>query len=519
MTFKNAIGKAAGSNAHAIETTIRREATMQTTTLMEMLTAKLCGSSITPVGRAALSMSFAMAIHFAGYEFARNTSLSLFTSNKVGFGSSSSALSLAMACVTPFSLLLLMWYGQELENSGPRVALRHTNIACMLAIIAAGSTIYIMEQTNIGMGTTAIFKKTRIGNIKLDVTPVKVLVWIMYLLQNSYAHLIYQQHWSFIGSVLTPSQGAKWFASITGLTSITSTISAGLVSTMTTKVPLPLLFGFGTGIALAISTGFADQAYSIAEHHHFAPHKDSGDKAQASNSSKGNNSQQLKPEKQHVSTVTKASRLFKRVPTLKLLFFEVMSFTGLATLLNLCLVKKLKLTFIDDSERAKWTSHFWAWANGLSGILQFFVLPTLFRIVEPKDFFPVLPFMIFILSLYQSLQLDPDLRLIGGSFLLIKVMDYALRNVISELVYAALDFESRYLGKEVIGVFGNRLGKSGMSLALSLITATYGELGLQAMSLLSTFASFAWLTTGIKLSKSIPSARITSKKKRCDKTD
>jgi ATP/ADP translocase len=491
--------------SHSLQTTLRGGAA---SALMEpkndflaLATSKLCGSSITPEGRAVLSMALAMAIHFAGYEFARNTSLSLFTSNKIGFGSSSSSISFAMACVTPFSMLLLMWYGQELENHGPRVALKNTTIFCTLAIVTAGLSIHVMEQTNTGFAPLNWRQSHRPWLAGVQIVPVKIIVWLMYLIQNSYAHLVYQQHWSFIGSVLTPAQGAKWFASITGVTSIASTIAAGVVSKLALRMPLPLLFGFGTGIALTISSILSDRAYIIAMRHDFSPHKEKTRKESASEA-KGDKDKRTP----RTSLTAKASQLFKRVPTLKFLFYEVVSFMGLATMQNLCLVKSLKLAVPCDAERTVWTSHFWAWVNGLSGCLQFFVLPTLFRIVEPRRVFPCLPLIIFVSTVYQSIQSDPNLKLISGVFLLVKVMDYALRGVIGELVYVSLDFESRYVGKEVIGVFGNRLGKSGMSLALSAITAVYGDLDLQAMSCLASLASFAWLTTGIQLSSSIPRA-------------
>jgi ATP/ADP translocase len=72
-----------------------------------------------------------------------------------------------------------------------------------------------------------------------------------------------------------------------------------------------------------------------------------------------------------------------------------------------------------------------------------------------------------------------------------------------------LDFESRYLGKEVIGVFGNRLGKSGMSFLLSLITSMFGNLGLQGLSCLSTGASMLWLIYAFRLSSAIPLTKLS----------
>lgn len=104
----------------------------------------------------------------------------------------------------------------------------------------------------------------------------------------------------------------------------------------------------------------------------------------------------------------------------------------------------------------------------------------------------------------------------------------------SRQVYVPLDFESRYVvsnlsvcllrtqdtrirlelttklvllhlqGKEIIGVFANRLGKSGMSLFLSTLTYAFGDFGLYPLSLLSTVASTTWLATSWWLSDLLP---------------
>ena len=58
-------------------------------------------------------------------------------------------------------------------------------------------------------------------------------------------------------------------------------------------------------------------------------------------------------------------------------------------------------------------------------------------------------------------------------------------------------------GKEIIGVFGYRFGKSGMSLALSGLTSVFGNFGLKELSYLTTGASFLWLTTAWQLSNKV----------------
>mmetsp|Transcript_10212 Transcript_10212/g.14437 ORF Transcript_10212/g.14437 Transcript_10212/m.14437 type:complete len:135 (+) Transcript_10212:331-735(+) len=51
-------------------------------------------------------MSMAIGIHYAGYELARSATLSMFTSSNMGFNNSS-ALPLAVALVSPFSVIML----------------------------------------------------------------------------------------------------------------------------------------------------------------------------------------------------------------------------------------------------------------------------------------------------------------------------------------------------------------------------------------------------------------------------
>ncbi len=56
--------------------------------------------------KAVMYMSLSMAVHFAGHEFARAPTTSMFTSSDVGF-QSAAALPLAVGFVSPFSIFLL----------------------------------------------------------------------------------------------------------------------------------------------------------------------------------------------------------------------------------------------------------------------------------------------------------------------------------------------------------------------------------------------------------------------------
>jgi len=66
------------------------------------------------------------------------------------------------------------------------------------------------------------------------------------------------------------------------------------------------------------------------------------------------------------------------------------------------------------------------------------------------------------------------------------------------------DFESRFLGKEIIGVFGSRFGKSGMSILMSVFSS-FGLLSsLRHLSYLSLTASIGWVSSAYWLSSMLP---------------
>lgn len=135
-------------------------------------------------------MALSMSLHFFGYEFARSATLTLFTSKSTGF-SSASSLPLALACVCPASLTLLYVYTAALDKFGPRLALRYTSIMCSLVLV----------------GLSALIK----SNGKLFPAKWgKYVVGILFVFREAYVQLLSTQHWSFMGSVLTKREGARW---------------------------------------------------------------------------------------------------------------------------------------------------------------------------------------------------------------------------------------------------------------------------------------------------------------------
>jgi ATP/ADP translocase len=89
-----------------------------------------------------------------------------------------------------------------------------------------------------------------------------------------------------------------------------------------------------------------------------------------------------------------------------------------------------------------------------------------------------------------------------------KIMEYSFRGVANEMVYASLDFESRYVGKEIIGL-GCRFGKSGMAITLFLLASWYEDASLLVhhSMIALTVVSIIWLGVSFQLNNLIKASK------------
>mmetsp|Transcript_13197 Transcript_13197/g.17271 ORF Transcript_13197/g.17271 Transcript_13197/m.17271 type:complete len:508 (+) Transcript_13197:22-1545(+) len=435
------------------------------------------GIALTPEGKAVVFMAIAMAFHYLGYSLARPVTVALFTSSSTGYAGFAAAFPLAMAFVSPFSIFLLMVYGNLLDNYGPSGALLHSIGLCSAVVTAAAVAIAVFSQTK-----TMMF----------GIPAVKLISGPLFIFRESYVQLLTSQFWSFMASALTPSQSGRWFGPIAGLTSIASVIAGLGVSPLVDWLGLEGAL-LGTGIMLVFSLLWAKKAFQVSDKYGFTPsdHKKHGDK-----------------EKTSVFALFKKSgQLFKRVPVLWALFKEILASQGLATLLNVCFVARLGSAIPDDTKRAGWVGVFFALINVITMVLQFGILPALMKVVEPRDAWRVIPLFSLLTVGFQACKKDPSLYVVSASLLVMKVSEYSARRMLDEMVFVPLDFESRYVGKEVIGVFGYRFGKSLMSLFLSGLTTTMGNFGLHQLSILSSLVACGWMHTAFTLSNHVPTRK------------
>ena len=73
----------------------------------------------------------------------------------------------------------------------------------------------------------------------------------------------------------------------------------------------------------------------------------------------------------------------------------------------------------------------------------------------------------------MTTYLFPSLVGVMIAFGTLKVIEYSVMTVATEMIYMPMDKDVRYLGKELVKFFGHKLGKSGSSIFLSIVSAQY----------------------------------------------
>lgn len=494
-------------------------------------------------GKSVLFMSLSLAIHLSGYELSRSAVMALFTSDKLGFGHGKegglSALPMAVGCVSPFSIVLLWFYANTLDMGGPSYALRTHTLICAGTQIVSGWVLKSLDDY-LETATETASHHFIYSNVKAWSQP---LLFLLFVFQNAYVQLIYNQHWAFISSVLSPEEGARAFAPIAGLGSIGSTLAAGLVSVFVNKLGLIGLLHLA-GFSYVISALLADVAFELARKGDFEPNKCTTTAKAAEDATRSNSSGSISsiemtatspkvayapvirdnreqstidsssPSKPSVKAIPsyekgnifqQAYALFTRVPVLGALFIEVIMSQCLSSLVNFIYLYKLKSTITNDAERAGWSGSFYAWINGVSGVFQFFGINLLLRHCAAHRLWILMPTLMLCCTIYTFATSagsgTSSLFGTSASFFAMKTMEYSLRVAANESLYVSLDFESRYLGKKIISLGAGKFGKSIMAIGLSLVMVMYGERSDIMWYLLATANMFTllWLCASIRL--------------------
>jgi ATP/ADP translocase len=174
-----------------------------------------------------------------------------------------------------------------------------------------------------------------------------------------------------------------------------------------------------------------ERAYALAQQYGFDPAASS-------------NQQQQQPKKvdsqdssdsASTNRFTKARDLFRRVPTLNALFWEVISFQSLNSILSVAFVSALKQTIPNDIARSSYSGQFYSLINAVSAAIQFLVLPWVMTKTQPMYIWRAMPLIPVVVCLIQETRSDYSLSLLSAAFFLSKTMDYSVRGVVYPMVY------------------------------------------------------------------------------------
>lgn len=307
---------------------------------------------------------------------------------------------------------------------------------------------------------------------------------------------------SFVGSVLKPKEGKFWFAPIAGVGSIMSTLSAANVSSFANKVGLPGLL-LCASLAIGFSGVLGNLAYEIAAKNGFEP-------IHETNHNEKIEGERLTSEDRKrcgSGTIKEAWVLLRRVPSLGALFCEVVSQQSFSSLANFLFLLKAKNIIVDDVARAGYSGKVYAWINGVSGVFQFFVIPVVTKRVDVRWLWLFGPFTMLCFTFVQQYGATDSMTIISLLFAAMKIVDYSVRSVTSEMLYVSLDYESRFIGKEVVNLFASRMGKSGMAICLSVLSTLWvkGEGDLeQFLSAELSVVATVWICTTWRLTRLLP---------------
>ena len=172
--------------------------------------------------------------------------------------------------------------------------------------------------------------------------------------------------------------------------------------------------------------------------------------------------------------------LMSKYETLQLLLAEAIIHQFCGNMLNLMWHDGLRLNLGDDSYRAVVVGRFFAVVNVTSSLLQCFIMPTVLSQSTLPRAIGSIPIIVLLVSLV--VYISPSLLTTMFAFGTLKVLEYSVFTASAEMIYMPMHSEARYLGKELIRFFGQRLGKTAASLSLSYLISTYSpSLPMQAL--------------------------------------
>jgi len=376
----------------------------------------------------AVSASFLLA----GYECVRSAGNTLF---KTVYGVDRMAF--ANLFVPPTLIVSIYLYAKVLSKLGARM----TFLAC-----------YIFSGIVMGLGYVTY------------VSGLEKFIFAVYVIRKIYVVILIEQYWSFLTSTMSTESGKKTFGVVLGISTIGAVLGGKLVGAL--AVPL------GTDIMLLFSALFLIPAALISD---FA-FKIAGEP-------------KPKVEEKKEKAVL-ALGLFKKSWLLPGILLIIISTQILSTALELNFQTILDTAFPNPDEQTAYSGNYFAILNGAALILQFFLSPVVLKWIPLSAVHIAIPIIHF--GMAVGVLLNPNLAMVGLALLTFKAFDYSIFRAAKEIFYIPLSYDARYRAKQVIDVFGYRLGEGFASFAIVLFQGI-GMFFVAFYASAAIFASIVWI--------------------------
>lgn len=382
---------------------------------------------------AALWVSLSAACLFCGYELVRSPANTLF---KAAYGKA--GLPYAMAA-TPVAVVGFLWiYGHLLTRYGPKRTLILTTLGS--CAILAGCC----------------------GGLAIQWRPAAA---VLYIVREAYIVLLMEQYWSFLNSTLGDARARRLNGPICGVGSAGSIVGALLVSALALPIgtaPLLLL-----GAAVTLPTALLG----------YLAYRAGGEPAARSS-----------PDEPYSDAL--GARLLLHKPVLALLLAIILLTQAISGLTDLSFQGVLQDAIPSADAQTAFSGTFFMWLNIGAAGMQFVLTPLLLRVLPLRAIHTAIPLVHVATCVY--LWRHATLLAAGTAYMAFKVLDYSLFRAAKELLYIPLSFDARYRAKELIDVFGYRLGKGAMSLVIVGLQNTRLAISEPVLALCAASAAVIW---------------------------
>ena len=153
--------------------------------------------------------------------------------------------------------------------------------------------------------------------------------------------------------------------------------------------------------------------------------------------------------------------------------------------------------------------------NLCSGTLQFAALPLLMNRVDQRTIWLTIPTIMLSSVLADSTISNSSLLVHSVLFGMMKICDYSVRGVTTELVFVSMDSESRSAGKQFISTFVSKSARTltSMVLACLMSASTVGSMPAY-LSIMKITTGCLWLIASFHLTKLLKLTQIEAIKKK-----